>query len=260
MVKKKQVRKSIINKKTEQLDTIGYGKSDIMWFWQWLKLAVDMEGQSFEFSKAIWQTGSKNKQVRLKKTKSFKIKINESALRGININELRRMKKIMNMEDKEIFKNFNIWFVKYKHLFEGYSVLYAKHRQDIIESNEYITVQIHKSMDRRTIDNQIEEIMSGLKLKDKELKKSSMSFFAGVKKDSMKKQWDIFKWRLIEKRSSAYIATNKKSLNYKSGKTLQIKGGAKQTQGVRAVQKSYASAKCIIINVASGIFPKSTIE
>ena len=117
MVKKKQVRKSIINKKTEQLDTIGYGKSDIMWFWQWLKLAVDMEGQSFEFSKAIWQTGSKNKQVRLKKTKSFKIKINESALRGININELRRMKKIMNMEDKEIFKNFNIWFVKYKHLF-----------------------------------------------------------------------------------------------------------------------------------------------
>ena len=41
---------------------------------------------------------------------------------------------------------------------------------------------------------------------------------------------------------------------------MQIKGGAKQTQGVRAVQKSYASAKCIIINVANGVFPKSTVE
>ena len=76
-MKKKQVRKSIINKKTEQLDTIGYGKLDIMWFWQWLKLAVDMEGQSFEFSKAVWQTGSKNKQVRVKEKTTKKIKRKE---------------------------------------------------------------------------------------------------------------------------------------------------------------------------------------
>jgi hypothetical protein len=257
MMKKKQVRKSIINKKTEQLDTIGYGKSDIMWFWQWLKLAVDMEGQSIELSKKIWQTGSKNKQVRVAKTKSFLIKINEKALNGININELRRMKKIMNMDQKEIFKNFNIWFVKYKHLFEGYSVLYAKHRQDIIESNEYITVQIHKSMDRRTIDNQIEEIMKGLKLKDKELKKSSMSFFAGVKKDSLAKQWNVFKLKEEDVLSNQDIA---QEVGYTKKKNSLNVHANKQLKGLRIVQKSYASAKCIIINVASGIFPKSTIE
>ena len=78
MVKKKS-RRAILKKKTQNLDVIGYDKLDIMWFWQWLKLAVDMEGQSFEFSKAVWQTGSKNKQVRVPKTKDFPIKINESA-------------------------------------------------------------------------------------------------------------------------------------------------------------------------------------
>jgi len=41
---------------------------------------------------------------------------------------------------------------------------------------------------------------------------------------------------------------------------LKIKGGKTQTQGVRAVQKSYASAKSIILNVSKGIFPKSSID
>ena len=102
---KKKSRRAILKKKSQKLDVIGYDKLDIMWFWQWLKLAVDLEGQSFEFSKASWQTGSKNKQVRVKKTKSFKIKINETALKGININELRRMSKIINMNKSEIFLN-----------------------------------------------------------------------------------------------------------------------------------------------------------
>ena len=29
-----------------------YGKLDIMWFFQWLKVCVDLEGQSIEFNKS----------------------------------------------------------------------------------------------------------------------------------------------------------------------------------------------------------------
>ena len=39
---KKKTRRAILKKRDQKLDVIGYGKSDIMWFWQWLKLAVDM--------------------------------------------------------------------------------------------------------------------------------------------------------------------------------------------------------------------------
>ena len=270
---KKKTRRAILKKRDQKLDVIGYGKSDIMWFWQWLKLAVDMEGQSFEFSKKTWsgetttrkgRYDEKSKVVRVQKrtkqTKKFKIKINQSALSGINVNELKRLPKIMNMKKSEIFKHFNTWFKKHKHLFGDWAVRYVEHRSDLIESNEYMTVQIPTSLDRRTIDNQIDTLMKGLKLKTAGGKKRDITFVRGVQKDVMQKQWDIFKWRKIDKKSSGFIATNKKSLNYKSGETLQIKGGAKQTQGVRAVQKSYASAKCIIINVANGVFPKSTVE
>ena len=51
MTKKKQVRKAILKKRDKKIDTIAYGKLDIMWFFQWLKLAVDMEGQSLDFGK-----------------------------------------------------------------------------------------------------------------------------------------------------------------------------------------------------------------
>ena len=99
--------------------------------------------------------------------------------------------------------------------------------------------------------------MKGLKLKSKEEKKREITFIRGVQKDVMKKQWKIFKWRHIDKLTSGYIAHNK--LNYKSGTKYVIKGWGSQQQGVRAVQKSYASAKCIIINVSNGIFPKTTL-
>ena len=60
-----------------------------------------------------------------------------------------------------------------------------------------------------------------------------------------------------ENEKNAKIA---KRVGYKTGDMLDIKGGKKQTQGVRAVQKSYVGAKCMILNIAKGIFPKSSIE
>ena len=38
--------------KDKSLSKIQYGKLDIMWFFQWLKVCVDLEGTSLEFNQA----------------------------------------------------------------------------------------------------------------------------------------------------------------------------------------------------------------
>ena len=294
MIKKKKPKLTRLKVETKKLETIAYRKWDIKWFWRWLKLAVDMEGEIIEVGAKkvlVQQTTKKRKHLvggtargklhtqkgigvlggvlkvqtvsggKWKKQKGIPHTIKVKGWNAINLNELRRLPKIMNMSEKEKMDHSERWFNKNKHLFEDYNVLFVDNKNKMIDSDSYFTVQIPKTLDRRKIDNQIDEFMKGLKLKTPGGKKSEITFQpgVGVKKDAMRKQWDIFKWRHIEKRSSAFIATNKKSLNYKSGETLQIKGGKTQTQGVRAVQKSYASAKCIIINVSNGIFPKTTL-
>ena len=267
---KKKPRRAILKKKTQSLDVIGYDKLDIMWFWQWLKLAVDMEGQSLTFTKKKWlnettqrkgRYNEKQKLVTIQKrtsdTKTFKIKINEKVLSGINIKELKRLPKIMNMTKSQIFKQFNIWFEKNKHLFGQYAVRYAEHRQDIIESNDYVTVQIPKTLDRRTIDNQIDVLMKGLKLKTSIGKKRDITFIRGVQKDVMQKQWEVFKSKTTTDKSNQRIASD---VGYtKKFDSLNVYAN-KQVVGLRSVQKAFESAKCIIINVANGSFPKSTIE
>ncbi len=269
---KKKPRKSILKKRDKKIDTIAYGKSDIMWFWQWLKLAVDMEGQQLDFSQlSNWKESKittrkgrydeKQKLVNIRKRvlkpNNKKIVIGGNGLSAINFNELKRMPKILSMTKREIFQHFNKWFVKNKHLFQDYNVRFVEHRSDLIENNEYITVQIPKSIDRRKIDNQIDLLMKGLKLKTPGGKKRDITFVRGVQKDVMQKQWEVFKLKTIDKLENSRIA---KRVGYQTGKMLEIKGGVKQTQGVRSVQKSYKGAKCIILNVAKGIFPKSTIE
>jgi len=288
VVKKKQGRKAILKKREKKIDTIAYGKLDIMWFWQWLKLAVDMGGQSLEVGAKkvlVEQTTKKRKHLVgggsrgrfqnekgfqggvsteqivsgsvWKKQKGTSYKIEFNGLNIINLNELKRLPKIMNMTKREIFQHFNKWFVKNKELFADYSVHYAETNRDMIESNDYITVQIPKSIDRRKIDNQIDLLMKDLKLRTPGGKKREITFIRGVQKDVMQKQWDVFKYKTIDKLENSRIA---KKVGYQTGEMLKIKGGKTQTQGVRAVQKSYASAKCIILNVSKGIFPKSTIE
>ena len=253
---KKKSRKTILKKREKKLDTIGYSKLDIMWFFQWLKLAVDMEGQSLSFTKSNWVTGSQNKQVRKPTTKSFKITVGGIGLSAINLNELKRLPKIMNMTKREIFQHFNKWFAKNKHLFGDFSVQFVQNKNNMINSDDYFTVQIPKSLDRRTIDNQIDTLMKGLKLKTPGGKKRDITFNRGVQKDVMKKQWEVYKLKTIDKLENSKIA---KRVGYKSGSMLNITGGKKQTQGVRAVQKSFESAKYLVINVSNGIFPKTTL-
>ena len=289
MIKKKKSKLTRLKVRTKKLETIAYRKHDIGWFWRWLKLAVDMEGEIIEVGakKVLVQQTKKRKHLvggtargklhtqkgigvlggvlkvqtisggKWKKQRGTPYKIKVKGWNTINLNELRRLPKIMNMTKNEIFQHFNKWFAKNKHLFGDYSVQLVQDKNNMIDSDDYLTVQIPKSLDRRTIDNQIDTLMKGLKLKQS--RKRDITFNP-VRKDVMKKQWEVYKWREIDQLSNSYIARNKKSLKYKSGNMLNIRGGKKQTQGVRAVQKSFESAKCIIINVGKGIFPNSTIE
>ena len=300
MIKKKP-RKTILKKRDKKLDTIGYSKLDIMWFFQWLKLAVDLEGKSVEVGAKkvlVQQTTKKGKVLvggqvtrgevtkylqrdkrvrqkgyssefrgvvqiqtisggKWKKQRGTPYKIKVKGWNTINLNELRRLPKIMNMTKNEIFQHFNKWFAKNKHLFGDYSVQLVQDKNKMIDSDDYFIVQIPKSLDRRTIDNQIDTLMKGLKLKQS--RKRDITFNRGVQKDVMKKQWEVYKKKTTTKLDNSMIA---KQVGYidKVGAQYISKSGVKQTKGIRSVQKSYESAKYIIINVSKGIFPKTTPE
>ncbi len=289
MSKKKKPKLTRLKVETKKLETIAYRKWDIKWFWRWLKLAVDMEGEIIEVGakKVLVQQTKKRKQLvgggargklhtlkdrgvlggvlkvqtvsggKWKKQKGTSYKIKVKGWNTINLNELRRLPKIMNMTKNEIFKHFNKWFAKNKHLFGDYSVQFVQDKNNMIDSDDYFTVQIPKSLDRRTIDNQIDTLMKGLKLKQS--RKRDITFNRGVQKDVMKKQWEVYKKKTTTKLDNSMIA---KQVGYidKVGAQYISKSGVKQTKGIRSVQKSYESAKYIIINVSKGIFPKTTPE
>ena len=273
VTKKKKPRLSILKKRAKKIDNIAYRKLDIMWFWRWLKLAVDMEGQSLDFGKFTnWNDAKslttrkgrydeKQKVVEIRKRvvqkNTKKIVLGGGCLSSLNLKELKRLPKVINMTEKEKLDHSEKWFYDNKHLFADYTVHYAETNRDMIESNDYITMQIPKSLDRRKIDNQVDLLMTGLKLKNPSGKKRDITFVRGVQRDVMKKQWEVFKLKTIDKLENSRIA---KKVGYQTGEMLEIKGGKKQTQGVRAVQKSYVGAKCMIFNIAKGIFPKSSIE
>jgi hypothetical protein len=96
--------------------------------------------------------------------------------------------------------------------------------------------------------------MKGLKLKQG--RKRDITFIRGVQKDVMQKQWEVFKLKTIDRLENSKIA---KRVGFQTRGMLKIKGGKTQTQGVRSVQKSFESAKYLIINVSNGIFPKTTL-
>ena len=85
MIKKKP-RKTILKKRDKKLDTIGYSKLDIMWFFQWLKLAVDLEGKSVE-------VGAKKVLVQ-QTTKKGKVLVGGQVTRGEVTKYLQRDKRV----------------------------------------------------------------------------------------------------------------------------------------------------------------------
>ena len=83
--------------KDKSLSKITYGKRDIWWFFQWLKVCVDLEGSSIEFNQA-----NTNRQ---KSSTKHKIKI--TGWKEIDLKEIKSMKHHLKMSDKEMFNYLN---------------------------------------------------------------------------------------------------------------------------------------------------------
>jgi len=241
--------RTILIEKDKTLSKITIPKLSIMWFFEWLKLALDYEGKTIEFNKSKSLGGGFGIT---KNTKKHTLKI--TAWKEIDLKEIKSMKPILNMTDKEIFIYLNNMFLKYKHLFGDFTVRYIKDSKDFIEDKNYFTVQIPTSKNRVDIDNEIEKLRIANNIKQSE-KKTNISFHRPVKHKEMKRMFDVFKLKETTKLKNEQIAS---IVKYKKG--TYIMGGTEQIQqgGVRQVQNAYLSAKKLLLNIAKGQFPKNS--
>jgi hypothetical protein len=177
--------------KDKSLSKIQYGKKDIWWFFQWLKVCVDLEGSSIEFNQA-----NKNRQ---KSSTKHKIKI--TGWKEIDLKEIKSMKHHLKMTDKEMFNYLNKMFNKYIHLFGDFTIRYVKTPKDLIQDDNYFTVQIPLSKNRVEIDTELDKLKQIHKIPNIE-KKRAISFYRPVKHKELNTLYQVwlrknkdFKWQ-----------------------------------------------------------------
>ena len=235
--------------KDNTLSKITYGKKDIWWFFQWLKVAVDLEGKNIEFQKPKSKGGSYGSA-----TGVIKHKVKITAFKDmIDLKEIKKMKPILSMTDREKFKYMDKMFLKYKHLFGDFTLRFIKNSKDLINDDNYFTVQIPKSKNRVEIDIELEKLKQIHKITNIE-KKRLINFHRGIKFDEMNRLWKVYVLKETTNLQNQVIA---KRVGYKTGNTYKMKN-QNQTAGVRQVQIAYNSAKRMILNIAKGHFPKNT--
>ena len=224
--------------KDKSLSKIQYGKKDIWWFFQWLKVCVDLEGSSIEFNQA-----NKNRQ---KSSTKHKIKI--TGWKDIDLKEIKSMNHHLKMTDKEMFNYLNKMFNKYIHLFGDFTIRYVKTPKDLIQDDNYFTVQIPLSKNRVEIDTELDKLKQIHKIPNIE-KKRAISFYRPVKHKELNTLYQV------------WLRKNKDFKWQGSLKTLNNSEIAKQVGygGFRQVQLAYVSAKNLIVNLSKGIFPKNTL-
>ena len=224
--------------KDKSLSKIQYGKKDIWWFFQWLKVCVDLQGTSLEFNQA-------NKNRRKSSTK-HKIKIN--GWNDIDLKEIKSIKHHLKMTDKEMFNYLNKMFSKYIHLFGDFTIRYVKTPKDLIQDDNYFTVQIPLSKNRVEIDTELDKLKQIHKIPNIE-KKRAISFYRPVKHKELNTLYQV------------WLRKNKDFKWQGSFKTLNNSEIARQVGygGFRQVQLAYVSAKNLIVNLSKGIFPKNTL-
>ena len=224
--------------KDKSLSKIQYGKKDIWWFFQWLKVCVDLEGSSIEFNQA-----NKNRQ---KSSTKHKIKI--TGWKDIDLKEIKSMKHHLKMTDKEMFNYLNKMFNKYIHLFGDFTIRYVKTPKDFIQDDNYFTVQIPLSKNRVEIDTELDKLKQIHKIPNIE-KKRAISFYRPVKHKELNTLYQV------------WLRKNKDFKWQGSLKTLNNSEIARQVGygGFRQVQLAYVSAKNLIVNLSKGIFPKNTL-
>ena len=246
--------RTVIIQKDKTLSKITIPKLSIMWFFQWLKLTLDYNGKTIEFKKS---KKFKEWGVRYGATKeTIKHKITVNAWEQFDLKEIKSMKPILSMTDKEKFNYLNKMFVKYKHLFGDFTLRYIRDSKDLIDDKNYFTVQIPISKNRVDIDNELEKLRTIHNIQKSD-KKTRYSFHRAVKTKELKRMFEVFKLKEQTKLKNKEIAEKVKytqNTYIMGGKTKQIQWG-----GVRQVQNAYVSAKKLIINISKGDFPKNTL-
>ena len=241
--------RTVIIQKDKTLSKITIPKLSIWWFFEWLKLALDYQGKTIEFIKPK-VVGT------YKKTPNKKYKIKVTAWKDIDLKEIESMKPILSMTNKEKFNYLEKMFLKYKYLFGDFTIRYIKDSKDLINDENYFTVQIPISKNRVDIDNELEKLRTIHNIQKSD-KKTRYSFHRAVKHKEMKRMFEVFKLKEERKLTNEEIASKvkyKKNLYVLEGTTKQVQVG-----GVRQVQNAYVSAKILIINIAKGYFPKNKL-
>ena len=236
--------------KDKSLSKIYYGKKDIWWFFQWLKVCVDLEGSSIEFNLSQHKGGIDINSKGGRKKSSYKQKIKITGWKEIDLKEIKSVKHHLKMTDKELFSYLNKMFNKYIHLFGDFTIKYIKSPKDLIEDNNYFTVQIPLSKNRVEIDTELEKLRQVHKIPKSE-KTRTISFYRPAKHKELNTLYKV--WLRKNKDFEWGRKGNVKRLN-----NSEI---AKQVgyKGYRQVQLAYVSAKNLIVNMSKGLFPKNTL-
>ena len=236
--------------KDKSLSKIHYGKKDIWWFFQWLKVCVDLEGSSIEFNLSQHKGGTDINSKGGRKKSSYKQKIKITGWREIDLKEIKSVKHHLEMTDKELFSYLNKMFNKYIHLFGDFTIKYIKSPKDLIEDDNYFTVQIPLSKNRVEIDTELEKLRQIHKIPKSE-KTRTISFYRPAKHKELNTLYKV--WLRKNKDFEWGRKGNVKRLN-----NSEI---AKQVgyKGYRQVQLAYVSAKNLIVNMSKGLFPKNTL-
>jgi hypothetical protein len=239
------ISKKLKVEKNNTLSKITYRKRDIWWFFQWLKVALDLDNKFIEFNQSKALGGREGSQ---KKRPIIKYKIKVIAWKQINLKEIQSMKPILIMTENEKFNYLNKMFIKYRHLFDDFTLKFIKSKNDLVEDPNYFIVQIPLSKNRIEIDAELLKLREINKIPISK-KKSVIKFYRSVKQDEMSKMWRV--WSMKNKKHE-WAAKLKMLNNTEIAKKLKY-------SGFRSVQATYVSVKRMILNIAKGEFPKNRI-
>jgi len=239
------ISKKLKVEKNNTLSKITYRKRDIWWFFQWLKVELDLDNKFIEFNQSKALGGREGSQ---KKRPIIKYKIKVIAWKQINLKEIQSMKPILIMTENEKFNYLNKMFIKYRHLFDDFTLKFIKSKNDLVEDPNYFIVQIPLSKNRIEIDAELLKLREINKIPISK-KKSVIKFYRSVKQDEMSKMWRV--WSMKNKKHE-WAAKLKMLNNTEIAKKLKY-------SGFRSVQATYVSVKRMILNIAKGEFPKNRI-
>ena len=233
--------KTLKVEKDKTLSKITYRKRDIWWFFQWLKALVDIqnEGKTIDFN----QSGHG-----ARKLPPIKHKIKITSWQDVDLKEIKSLKPIIDMNEKEKFNYLSKMFIKYKHLFGDFTLKYSKSKDEIVDDPNYFIIQIPLYKNRVDIDNELSKLREIHKLPLSK-KKSSISFYRAVKHNEMNKMWKVW---CRKNKEYPWQGKYKKLNNSEIAKQVGYKG-------YRSTQTTYLSVKRMLLNIAKGEFPKNTV-